>query len=117
MIPNDEGRVLDDDGEPDPRPLLRRLDQARPERRDRHEQEGRRRDRRPRCSRTPTPACSRAGEGDLEDLLIERGLPFVEYAGWEAIDEHERGLGEPHGRPRVKLATWDELLGRGAACA
>ena len=42
---------------------------------------------------------------------MERGLPFVEYSGWEAIDEHERGLGAPHGRPRVKLATWDELLG------
>ena len=55
-----------------------------------------------------------AGEGDLEALLVERGLPFVEYAGWEAIDEHERALGAPHGRPRVKLATWDELLGRAA---
>jgi ferredoxin--NADP+ reductase len=54
-----------------------------------------------------------AGEGDLETLLVEHGLPFVEYAGWEAIDEHERGLGAPHGRPRVKLVTWDELLGRG----
>ncbi|HWE83127.1 MAG TPA: FAD-dependent oxidoreductase, partial [Gaiellaceae bacterium] len=47
-----------------------------------------------------------AGDGDLEALLVERGLPFVEYAGWEAIDAHERGLGAPHGRPRVKLATW-----------
>jgi ferredoxin--NADP+ reductase len=54
-----------------------------------------------------------AGEGDLETLLVEHGLPFVEYAGWEAIDEHERGLGVPHGRPRMKLVTWDELLGRG----
>jgi ferredoxin--NADP+ reductase len=52
------------------------------------------------------------GAGDLEDLLRERGMPFVEYAGWEAIDEHERALGAPHGRPRVKLVTWDELLGR-----
>jgi ferredoxin--NADP+ reductase len=52
------------------------------------------------------------GDGDLEELLVERGLPFVEYAGWEAIDEHERALGEPHGKPRIKLCTWDELLGR-----
>ncbi|HEY4348217.1 MAG TPA: FAD-dependent oxidoreductase [Gaiellaceae bacterium] len=52
--------------------------------------------------------------GDLESLLMERGLPFVEYSGWEAIDEHERGLGAPHGRPRVKLITWDELLGHGS---
>jgi ferredoxin--NADP+ reductase len=55
------------------------------------------------------------GDGDLEAVLVERGLPFIEYAGWEAIDEHERGLGAPHGRPRVKLATWDELLGRGGS--
>jgi ferredoxin--NADP+ reductase len=57
------------------------------------------------------------GEGDLEELLVERGLPFIEYAGWEAIDEHERALGEPHGKPRVKLCTWDELLGRASAAA
>ncbi len=37
----------------------------------------------------------------------------VEYAGWEAIDSHERGRGEPHGRPRVKLCSWDELLHHG----
>jgi ferredoxin--NADP+ reductase len=50
--------------------------------------------------------------GDLEELLRERGVDFVEYAGWQAIDEHERGLGAPRGRPRVKLTSWDELLAR-----
>ncbi len=54
----------------------------------------------------------RHADGDLEALLVDRGLPFVEYMGWEAIDMHERELGAPHGRPRVKLATWDDLLGR-----
>jgi ferredoxin--NADP+ reductase len=41
----------------------------------------------------------------------------VEWDGWQAIDEHEKGLGEPHGRPRVKLVRMDELheAGRGAA--
>jgi ferredoxin--NADP+ reductase len=34
----------------------------------------------------------------------------VEWDGWQAIDEHERGLGEPAGRPRVKLVTVDELV-------
>jgi len=48
--------------------------------------------------------------GDLELLLDERGVPHVMYAGWEAIDARERALGEPQGRPRVKLATWSELL-------
>jgi ferredoxin--NADP+ reductase len=50
--------------------------------------------------------------GELEELLRGRGVDFVEYAGWQAIDEHERSLGEPLGRPRVKLTTWDELLAR-----
>jgi ferredoxin--NADP+ reductase len=50
------------------------------------------------------------GGGSLESLLAERGAEPVLYAGWEAIDLAERAAGEPHGRPRVKLATWDELL-------
>jgi ferredoxin--NADP+ reductase len=44
------------------------------------------------------------------ELLEERGVEVVAYGGWEAIDELERGRGEPHGRPRIKLCTWDELL-------
>jgi ferredoxin--NADP+ reductase len=54
-----------------------------------------------------------AGEGDLAELLDARGLAYVDYEGWQAIDRHEQGLGAPHGRPRVKLATWDELLHHG----
>ena len=46
----------------------------------------------------------------LEQLLEERGVDAVVYTGWEAIDLAERTAGEPHGRPRIKLATWDELL-------
>jgi hypothetical protein len=34
----------------------------------------------------------------------------VLYPGWQAIDLAERDAGEPLGRPRVKLRTWDELL-------
>jgi ferredoxin/flavodoxin---NADP+ reductase len=50
------------------------------------------------------------GDGTLEELLGERGVGAVLYTGWEAIDAAERGAGEPHGRPRIKLTTWDELL-------
>jgi len=46
----------------------------------------------------------------VEELLAERGVRFVEYAGWSAIDEAERAAGEKHGRPRVKLCSWDDLL-------
>ncbi len=51
----------------------------------------------------------RGGEA-LEDVLAERGADAVLYAGWQAIDEAERSAGEPHGRPRIKLASWDTLL-------
>jgi ferredoxin--NADP+ reductase len=46
----------------------------------------------------------------LEALLDSRGAAYVEYAGWQAIDAAERAAGEPLGRPRVKLVSWDELL-------
>jgi ferredoxin--NADP+ reductase len=52
----------------------------------------------------------RASDERLEEILVERGVEFVEYAGWEAINAAERAVGEPLGRPRVKLATWDDLL-------
>lgn len=43
-------------------------------------------------------------------LLAERGAEVVAYGGWEAIDALEKERGEPHGRPRIKLCSWDELL-------
>jgi ferredoxin--NADP+ reductase len=46
----------------------------------------------------------------VEEVLAERGVRPVEYAGWAAIDEAERAAGEKLGRPRVKLCSWDELL-------
>ena len=49
----------------------------------------------------------------VDQLLAERGVAVVSYTGWEAIDALERQRGEPHGRPRVKLATWGELLASG----
>jgi ferredoxin--NADP+ reductase len=53
----------------------------------------------------------RAADGQLLDqLLEEKGVEFVEYAGWQAIDAAERSAGEPLGRPRVKLTAWAKLL-------
>jgi ferredoxin--NADP+ reductase len=48
--------------------------------------------------------------GEVEALLLERGVRLVVYEGWASIDEVERAAGEKLGRPRVKLCTWDELL-------
>ena len=48
--------------------------------------------------------------GAVDRLLRDRGVAVVTQSGWEAIDAAERAAGEPHGRPRLKLAAWDELL-------
>jgi ferredoxin--NADP+ reductase len=46
----------------------------------------------------------------MEALLAERQPYAVSYAGWQAVDRVEREAGEPHGRPRVKLCSFEELL-------
>jgi ferredoxin--NADP+ reductase len=51
-----------------------------------------------------------ATAADVDALLDERDVRRVLYTGWQSIDEVERSAGEPLGRPRVKLCTWDELL-------
>ena len=57
----------------------------------------------------PTPT-------DTPEALLARlrqnGTNVIDYSGWEAIDAHERALGEPAGRPRVKLVRRDEQLKR-----
>jgi len=55
------------------------------------------------------PRIGRTAE-DVDARLLEHDAKPVIYAGWTAIDERERAAGEPHGRPRIKLCTWDELL-------
>jgi ferredoxin--NADP+ reductase len=61
-----------------------------------------------RAGLLPTPS-------DTPEALLERvraRVDVVDYSGWEAIDAHERALGEPAGRPRVKLVSRDEQLKR-----
>ncbi len=58
--------------------------------------------------RMPDPADPDAAA--VEVLVAERKPEHVTYVGWEAIDAVEKSLGEPQGRPRVKLCSRDELL-------
>jgi ferredoxin--NADP+ reductase len=46
----------------------------------------------------------------LVEWLVERQPKLVTDDHWKLIDEYERGAGEPHGRPRVKLTNVAELL-------
>ena len=115
LIRNEGGRVCDEDGTPRARRVRRRLDQARAVRRHRHEQEGRRRHRRADCSRTRD---ARPAQRRRRRRAATRSKPgcatrvpgLVTWEGWQAIDEHERGLGEPQGRPRVKLVRVPDML-------
>ncbi len=46
----------------------------------------------------------------VEELLAERGVRYVSFEDWQAIDQAEVGRGEPHGRPRVKFVRVEEML-------
>jgi ferredoxin--NADP+ reductase len=56
------------------------------------------------------PKAPGASAEAVDALLAERGVEVVMYPGWELIDRIESERGAPYGRPRVKLASWDELL-------
>ncbi len=126
----DRGRPLRREARPDPqrgrprarlprrrpqgRPLHRRLDQARPLGRDRHQQERRAGDgpAPARRRRVADPAGARRTRTRRRSrtLLAERGVRYVSFEDWQAIDQAEVGRGEPHGRPRVKFVRVEEML-------
>ena len=51
-----------------------------------------------------------AGADALPSLLAERGVDFIEFDGWQAIDALEQERGAAAGRPRIKLTAFEELL-------
>jgi ferredoxin--NADP+ reductase len=53
----------------------------------------------------------------IDELLAERAPGLVTADGWRAIDGHELERGRGEQRPRVKLASRDELLARAATTA
>ncbi len=46
----------------------------------------------------------------IEAWLRECVPSLVTWTGWQAIDVHEKDLGEPQGRPRVKLVRVPEMI-------
>ena len=50
-------------------------------------------------------------DGESVPAFLAEVCPnVVTWEGWRAIDGHETGLGEPQGRPRVKLVRTGEML-------
>ena len=50
------------------------------------------------------------GDEDIEAWLRRRAPDHVTWEGWKAIDDRERAAGEPQGRSRVKLVRIAEML-------
>ena len=44
------------------------------------------------------------------EFLHGRSVDVIQWHGWELLDAYERGLGEPHGRERIKLVPRDEMV-------
>jgi ferredoxin/flavodoxin---NADP+ reductase len=112
-IPNDQGRILGEDGRPLPGEYAVGWIKRGPtgiigtNKRDAQETVDRLLEDLD-AGRLPEPP--EPQRESIEALLDERRPDHVTYAGWEAIDEDERAAGEPHGRPRVKHTTYDDLL-------
>ena len=51
-----------------------------------------------------------AGREQIDALLAERQSALVTDEGWQAIHAHELERGRREQRPRVKLASHDDLL-------
>ncbi|MEV6657129.1 FAD-dependent oxidoreductase [Nocardia fluminea] len=46
----------------------------------------------------------------VTEFLKGKGIPFTTWAGWYRLDAHERALGEPEGRERVKVVEREDML-------
>lgn len=45
----------------------------------------------------------------IPELLSNRGIPYTNLDGWHRLDEHELSLGETAGRTRIKVVSRDEM--------
>jgi NADPH-dependent glutamate synthase beta subunit-like oxidoreductase len=52
----------------------------------------------------------KAGSAAIDSALAERSIVVVDAAGWQRIDRAESAAGQAEGRPRIKLATLEQLI-------
>jgi ferredoxin/flavodoxin---NADP+ reductase len=114
VLPNTRGRVLAHDGEPMPGVYAVGWIKRGPtgilgtNKRDAEETvRGLVEDLQAGALRQPTDA----GHEEIDALLAERQPNLVTVEGWRAIDAHELERGRRGHRPRVKLASHEDLLG------
>ncbi|MFD1815270.1 FAD-dependent oxidoreductase [Rhodococcus gannanensis] len=49
-------------------------------------------------------------ENAIIEFLESKSLPYTTWDGWYRLDAHERSLGEPEGRERIKVVERDDML-------
>jgi ferredoxin--NADP+ reductase len=49
-------------------------------------------------------------EDSVIELLNDRGVNYTDLDGWHRLDEHEKSLGEPQGRERIKVVDREDML-------
>ncbi|MEV0064008.1 FAD-dependent oxidoreductase [Nocardia sp. NPDC050718] len=65
------------------------------------------------CLLDDRPALARPARPDpgaVLEFLTGAGIPFTTWTGWYRLDAHERALGVPEGRERVKVVERAEML-------
>ncbi|XP_047105533.1 NADPH:adrenodoxin oxidoreductase, mitochondrial isoform X1 [Schistocerca piceifrons] len=53
---------------------------------------------------------TKPGFSAVQEIIREKGIQTVSFAGWEAIDKEEKRRGAKHGKPREKILSVREML-------
>ncbi|MEZ0579493.1 FAD-dependent oxidoreductase [Nocardioides sp. MH1] len=114
VVPNDEGRVLDLDGEAIPGTYVTGWIKRGPVGLIGHTKSDAAQTVGHLLAETSATAPLRE-PGDVDAYLAERGVAVATFEHWERLDQHEIALGEAAGRTRIKVGEREEMLraGRG----
>lgn len=53
---------------------------------------------------------SASGAHEIDQLLVDRNIDIIDFAGWKRIDAHEKELGQSRGRERTTVHDREELI-------
>ena len=56
------------------------------------------------------PVAAEPDPAAVLEMLDARGLHYTTWEGWDLLDAHEISLGEPHGRPRIKVVDRETMV-------
>ncbi|GHG46703.1 pyridine nucleotide-disulfide oxidoreductase [Flavimobilis marinus] len=56
------------------------------------------------------PRAEHGSPDDITAFLESKGVGYIPWAGWQLLDAYERALGEPHGRERIKVVPREEMI-------